>query len=126
MAGVVLLYIGAIIVFGWGAAHIAPVKGVVKGFGDITPENRRIITMTWVSEGLGLCFIGVIVFVEALLYGIDSGCARAVYISAAVMLVLGAFWTALTGARTRIVPMKICPIVKIVAAGLFVLGMALR
>jgi hypothetical protein len=125
MVGTALLYIGAAIIFTWGAAHIAPVSGVVRGFGDISADNRRIIMMTWVSEGMALCFIGAIVFIGALMYGIDDGGARIIYVASAAMLIVGAVWTALTGARTRVVPMKICPIVKIVAAGLFILGMTL-
>ncbi len=125
MNEVVLLYIGAIIIFAWGAAHIAPVRGVVRGFGDLTTDNRRIITMTWVAEGIALCFVGALVFVTTFVCRADLTCARVVYISSIVMLVVSAAWTALTGARTRIVPMRICPVIKLVVAGLFLLGIVL-
>lgn len=125
MKETVLLYIGAIIIFAWGAAHIVPVRGVVRGFGDIAQDNRRIITMTWVSEGIALCFIGALVFVATISCGPDETCSLVVYISSAAVLVVSAVWTSFTGARTRIVPMKICPIVKLLGAVLFILGMAL-
>jgi hypothetical protein len=44
MLNQVLLYVGAFFVLGWGTAHLFPTRSVVKGFGDITPDNRRIIT----------------------------------------------------------------------------------
>lgn len=122
LAGTTLFYIGAAIIFAWGLAHIAPVRSITRGFGDISADNRRIITMTWVSEGLSLCFIGVIVFVSALTCGPHEACANIVYISSAAMLIVGAVWTALTGARTRIIPMKICPIIKLLVAALLIIG----
>ena len=54
----ILLYTGAIIIFLWGVAHIVPTKSVVSGFGTISEDNKRIITMEWIAEGLTLCFIG--------------------------------------------------------------------
>ena len=49
-----LLYIGSFVIILWGASHIVPTKSVVEGFGAITEENRLIITMEWVAEGLAL------------------------------------------------------------------------
>ena len=57
----VLLYIGSTVILIWGIAHIVPTKSVVKGFGGISEDNIRIITMEWVAEGLTLCFIGLLV-----------------------------------------------------------------
>jgi hypothetical protein len=41
------------------------------------------------------------------------------------MLVVMAVLTALTGARTKIIPIKICPFVKLAVAVMFVLGSVL-
>ncbi len=117
-----LLFIGSGIVIPWGIAHIIPTKGVVKGFEPLTDDNRKIITMEWVAEGLTLCFIGFLVLITAILYGTGDAAATFVYRASAVMLLIMAAWTALTGARTAIVPIKICPVVKSVAAILIILG----
>ncbi len=47
----ILLYIGSGVITVWGIAHIIPTKNVVNGFGTISDDNRRIITMEWVAEG---------------------------------------------------------------------------
>ena len=40
MASDVLLYVGAGVITVWGVAHIVPTKSVVKGFGEISEENK--------------------------------------------------------------------------------------
>ena len=61
MANQAFLYTGAILVVFWGIAHLFPTKGVVEGFGDISPDSKRIITMEWIIEGVTLIFIGLMV-----------------------------------------------------------------
>jgi hypothetical protein len=70
MNGAVLSYLGSFLVFGWGVAHLFPTADVVHGFGEISPDNRRIITMEWIIEGVALVFIGVLV---AFVTYLDSG-----------------------------------------------------
>jgi len=74
-----------------------------------------------VAEGLTLCFIGLLLMI--LYPDVRKGerVARKVGIFLALVLFVFAGWTALTGARTSIVPIKICPFVKMVC-GLLVLG----
>ncbi len=121
----ILLYIGSAIVVIWGAAHIAPTKAIVEGFGAISADNRRIITMEWVAEGLALCFVGLLVLVVALWGGIGNPVSAIVFGAAALMLIVIAVWTALTGARTSIVPIKICPAILTICAVLVFLGTVL-
>jgi hypothetical protein len=52
MTASILLYIGSVIIILWGVAHIIPTKSVVAGFGSLSIDNFRIITMEWVAEGL--------------------------------------------------------------------------
>jgi hypothetical protein len=125
MLSTILLYIGSVAVILWGMAHIAPTKPVVKGFGKISQENKRIITMEWVAEGLTLCFIGVLVLLVTILGESSNPVSIIVYRVSALMLIIMAAWTLLTGARTAIVPIKICPIVKTTIAILFFLGSVL-
>ena len=42
------LYVGAGLTALWGIAHLVPTKSVVDGFGDISEDNRHIITMEWI------------------------------------------------------------------------------
>ena len=118
----VLLYIGSIVITLWGIAHLVPTKAIVRGFGEISEDNKRIITMESIAEGLTLCFIGVLVLLVTSLAGSQSQTAFIVYLACAVMLLVMAILTAMTGARTSIVPMKICPVVKTAVAILLFLG----
>lgn len=125
MINAILLYVGAAVITVWGVAHIVPTKSVVNGFGKISQDNRRIITMEWIAEGLTLCFIGLLVLFVTIWGEAPNQTSTIVYLTSAVMLVFMAVLTSVTGARTPIVPIKICPFVKIVVAMLFFLGVVL-
>lgn len=125
MINAILLYVGAGVIIVWGIAHIVPVRSVVKGFGQISQDNKRIITMEWIAEGLTLCFIGILVLLVTIFAGPNNNLSDIVYWASAAMLVVMAILTASTGARTSILPIKICPAVKIAVAILFVLGILL-
>ena len=121
----ILLYTGSIVITVWGIAHIVPTKSVVNGFGSISEDNKRIITMEWVAEGLTLCFIGLLVLFITILGGSQNPVSVIVYRASALMLIIMAVLSSLTGARTSIVPIKICPVVKTIVAVLFLLGVYL-
>ena len=118
----ILLIGGAVLVAFWGIAHIFPTKGVVKDFGDISRDNRLIITMEWVVEGINLAFIGFLVVLIAIVAGADNPVSKLVYWSVAGLLVIMAVWHSLTGARTKAIPMKLCPVIFGTSAVLIVLG----
>jgi len=122
MTANILLYAGAIITMGWGIAHIIAARAVVKGFGDISKDNKKFILMEWVAEGLTLCFIGLMVLLTGILGGTTNSVSRIVFRTSAGMLIVMAIWTALTGARTSNIPTKICPFVLTVVSILFILG----
>jgi hypothetical protein len=107
-----LLSIGSVVVFLWGAGHILPTRSVVAGFGELSSDNTRIITMEWLIEGVTLCFVGALVaLVAAILGPLDAG-THLVARAAAAMLIVLAVISAYTGARTAVLPMKLCPYVK--------------
>ena len=122
MINEILLYLGSIIILIWGIGHIIPTKSVVSDFGDISQDNKRIITMEWVAEGLTLCFIGVIVSLITFLEGSQTSGSILIYQLCGIMLLVMAGLTAITGARTPIKPMKLCPVIKTIVAILFFLG----
>ena len=121
----ILLYIGAGVIALWGIAHIIPTKSIVNSFGPISEDNKRIITMELIAEGITLCFIGVLVLLVTGLAGSQSQAAYVVYLACAGMLLIMAILTAMTGARTSAVWYKICPAVKTIVAVLFLLGAVL-
>ncbi len=122
MIDYILLYVGSFIVAAWGIAHIFPTKGVVQGFGDISQDNKRIITMEWVEEGISLVFVGFLVTLVTVIAGPNNSVSGLVYWSSAGLLVIMAIWHSFTGARTKVLPMKLCPFIFSAAALLFVLG----
>jgi len=121
----IMLYTGSVLITLWGIAHIVPTKSVVSGFGSISEDNKRIITMEWVAEGLTLCFIGLLVLFITVLGGSQNPVSIIVYRISALMLLVMVVLSLFTGARTSIIPIKICPIVKTIVAVLFFLGVYL-
>jgi hypothetical protein len=125
VASDILVYLGGGVITLWGIAHIAPTRSVVAGFGAISEDNRRIITMEWAAEGLTLSFIGLLVLLVTAVDGSQNSASLSVYRVSAAMLLVMAGWTLLTGARTSILPIKICPVVKTAVAILFLVGSVL-
>jgi len=125
MTSDILVYTGSGVITLWGIAHIVPTKSVVKGFGPISEDNKRIITMEWVAEGLALCFIGLLVMVVTIWEGPENPASIIVYRASAAMAIIMAGWTFLIGGRTSIIPIKICPLVLTTVAVLFFLGSVL-
>jgi hypothetical protein len=117
-----LIYIGSGIVILWGIAHIIPTRNIVSGFGPISEDNKKIIAMEVIAEGLTLIFLGMLPLLVTLLTDFSSRTAHIVYLGSAVMLLAMAVVTLLTGARTPTVWYKICPAVKTLVAALFIIG----
>ena len=110
MAGRILLYIGSAIPFLWGVSHLFPTKSVVKGFGDISEDNARIITMEWITEGVALVFIAAVVFLVTV---IDPGSAtsRAVYWAGFAALNILSVVSLFTGFRIHFLTFRLCPFI---------------
>ncbi len=121
----VFLVIGSLIITVWGIAHFFGTKSVVNGFGSISLENKQILTMEWIAEGITLCFIGVLVLLVTWFAGPQNLVSVLVYQATAWMLVMMAALTFVTGAKTTITPIKVCPLVKSIVAISFFLGSAL-
>jgi len=122
MTNEVLLYTGSAVSIVWGVAHLAPIKPVIAGFGDISADNKRIITMEWLAEGFTIIFIGLLVALITALYDHANAISILVYRASAGMLIFMAVLTALTGARTKMTPIRVCPFILFSAAVLFILG----
>ena len=120
--GLILIYVSSVIITGWGIAHLVPTRKVINGFGQLSIDNKRIITMEWIAEGLTLCFIGLLALSVAVSGQYRDQVAVIVYWALSAMLLIMATLTSLTGARTSVVFFKICPVVKGFCALLLILG----
>lgn len=122
MIHLILLYIGSALPFFWGVSHLFPTRSVVAGFGDISPDNKRIITMEWIIEGVALMFIGILV---AGVTFIDPAgfVSRAVYWICIVTLIALSVVSLFTGFKISFLPFKLCPVIFTTASVLILLGM---
>ena len=116
----VLAYTAAALIGVWGIAHAVPTKRVVAGFGQITADNRRVLTQEWLAESFTMW--GLAALVVAVTATVDSPVAAIVYRVAAGLLLALAVLTALTGARTPIVWFKVCPVLHGTSAALLLLA----
>ena len=121
MVNQVLLYLGSAFVLFWGIAHLFPTKSVVKGFGDISVDNRRIITMEWIIEGVSLIFIGALVS-SATFIDYTSVISQTIYWISFLMLNALSVISLLTGFRVNFLPFKLCPVIFTTSSILILLG----
>ena len=120
----VLLYIASVLTGLWGIAHLFATRGVVDGFGNLTTDNRRIITMEWIVEGVALISTAVFVAVATAIQP-DAPVSKAVYVVAIITLVILALVSLFTGFRVAFLPFRLCPFIFGVSAVLIALGACL-
>lgn len=121
MHGKVLLYSGAALPFLWGIAHLVPTRSVVRGFGDISRDNRIIIAMEWIVEGVALIFIGLLVAIITYVEP-SSAASRAAYVLSSIALIVLAAVSLFTGFRVNFLPFRLCPVIFTSSAVLITLG----
>ena len=120
----VLLYIASVLTGLWGIAHLFATRGVVDGFGNLTTDNRRIITMEWIVEGVALISTAVFVAVATIIQP-DAPVSKAVYMVAIITLVILALVSLFTGFRVAFLPFRLCPFIFGISAVLIALGACL-
>jgi hypothetical protein len=120
----VFLYVGSAVLFVWGIGHLIPTKNIVKSFMPLSDDNRRIITMEWIMEGLTLIFVGLLVFLTALVGGYQNPLSVLVIRLCSVLLIVMSAVSFATGGKTSVLPMRLCPYVKAVVAIMFNLGVS--
>jgi hypothetical protein len=124
MLNQILFYIAAVLTALWGIAHLFPTKNVVADFGDISADNKNIITMEWIIEGVALIFIGVLVATVTI---IDpaSPVSQAAYWLSFVMLNTLSVISLFTGFKVNFIPFKLCPVIFTGSSILILLGVLL-
>jgi len=118
----ILFYLAGALTVIWGIAHLFPTRKVVKNFGDISVDNKRIITMEWIIEGISLIFLGALTI---LITTIDSASmvSRAVYFTNVIMLTVLSVISLFTGFRVNFLPYKLCPAIFLTSAILILIGL---
>lgn len=115
------LYLASSLIAIWGIAHLFATRSVVAGFGELMPDNRRIITMEWIVEGVALislaCFVAAATALqfEAAATTVVDGIAIGTLVALAVVSVF-------TGFRIAFLPFRMCPLVFAVSAALIAWG----
>jgi len=121
MINQVLLYAGSALVLFWGVAHLFPTKSVVRGFGGISRDNKRIITMEWIIEGVSLIFISAVV-IAANFIDRTNAVSKAIYWLCFITLNVLSMVSLMKGFKIKFLPFKLCPVVFTIASILILLG----
>jgi hypothetical protein len=116
-----LLYLGAGLTILWGITHLIPTRNVVNDFGEISRDNRHIITMEWIVEGISLIFIGGLVIVVTVIDP-NSLVSKAVFGVVSLELVILALIALFTGFKVNFFPFKLCPLILTISAILIFIG----
>ncbi len=121
MTAQLLLYLGASFIAFWGIAHLFPTRSVIQGFGDISRDNQRIIAMEWITEGVALAFVGILVMVAT---WVDHRSAVSMAVYRLVFLVLNTLSVVslFTGFRIHFLPYRLCPFIFTTASVLIIIG----
>jgi len=121
MMAKILIYVGSALPLLWGVSHLFPTNSVVKGFGEISEDNKNIITMEWIVEGIALIFVGVLVAVVTF---VDPGStiSKSVYITVSCFLLVLAVVSFFTGFKINFIPFKLCPVIFTTSAVLISAG----
>jgi len=117
-----LLYLGGGLTTIWGIAHLYPTKKVVQGFGDISRDNRLVLTMEWIAEAILLIFAGVLVIVMTARFGTNGAAPRTTFAASAAMLLVLTAVSAATGARVDFIMYRLCVPIFTVSAVLILAG----
>jgi hypothetical protein len=122
MKNIILLLAGSITLIIWGTAHLFPTKSVIKGFGDISIDNKNIMRMEWITEGFSLIFAGTLVLLTTIIGDNESITSRIVYMASSVFLFSMAILSFLTGYKVNFLPYKLCPFIFSISGTLILIG----
>ena len=122
MINSIILYISAAMLIFWGIAHLVPTHSVVKNFGHVSMDNKRIITMEWIIEGVFLIFIGSIIAVITY-FDHKNDVSIVIYLICFVALNILALVSLFTGFKIRFLPFRLCPFIFLTSAFLIIVAL---
>jgi hypothetical protein len=109
MLPLILQVAGILVLLVWGIAHIVPVRSIVRGFGEISADNRRIVVGTWLFEAMGLLFVAALMGLVTC-FGLFGGkLERILAMACGGFLLASALLGAFTKVRMKPLPMRLCP-----------------
>lgn len=117
-----LVYLGGLLCIIWGIAHLFPTGNIVKGFGNISPDNINLIKMEWINESLTLIFIGLLTIVITIIRNNEFRVVKAVYLVTFLMLEAMSILSVFTGFKIDFLPFKLCPLIFTISALLILQG----
>jgi hypothetical protein len=118
-----LILVGGLLTIIWGVAHLFPTNSVVRGFGNISVDNTNIITMEWITEGVALIFIGLLVNVVTIVSDSPDKVTKAIYLLTFVMLVAMSVLSLFTGFKIDYLPFRLCPVIFMTSGILIIQGL---
>lgn len=114
-----LAYLGSTLLVIWSIVHLLPTRAVVREFGQMDSDNVRQVIIGWVTEGLTLMFIGVMVLLLLIFKEPDNGATMMIMqITSGYLLVL-AFVSYVVGNRTNLLPLSASPLIKCAVAAMY-------
>lgn len=120
-----LIIIGCSLNIIWGSMHIINTNPVVNNFGNISIDNRNVITMEWINEGATLIFIGILVLLVTILSKDNNNTLQLVYLISGLMMFILAVISFFTGFNINFLPYKLC-VPLFLTTGVFILQGAVR
>ena len=106
----------------WGIAHLFPTKNIVRDFGNIPIDKKRIILMEWINEGLTLIFLGVLIIAVTFINSNNQKVKKTVYLLTFCMLIAMAVLSLFTGFKIDFIPFQLCPFIFSTSAILILIG----
>jgi hypothetical protein len=117
-----LLDTGGALTILWGTAHLYPTKKVVRGFGNISRDNRLVLTMERLAEAVLLVFSGTLIIVVTAQFGARGSATQTVSAASAVMLLILAAVSAATGGRVDFIMYRLCAPIFTLSSVLILVG----
>ena len=124
MKNKVLLIIGSLLPIVWGVAHLFPTAAIVKGFGSISQDNVRIITMEWIAEAVALMFMGFVVLLATIVDRKSPVSTAVCWVSVLGLNVLSIV-SLFTGFHIHYLPFRLCPPIFTGSSVIILLGLLL-
>lgn len=91
--------------------HLIKTQPVVAGFEPLSDDNRHVLRMEWIVEGVALIFVAVLVATVTLTQEPMAASSRLVYFLSSAFLLAMAVVSLFTGARASLLPYKLCALI---------------
>lgn len=122
MLSYVFLLLGSAAVGFWGIMHLVKTRPVVAGFEPLTDDNRHVLRMEWIVEGVALVFVAALITVVTVSQGPRAPGSRLIYALSGSFLLTMSLVSLFTGAKASLLPYKLCAPIFASAAILVLVG----